>query len=103
MFKTVPQVYRDCLRLIDHIGGQSRKADVMRKLVAREFRAHSEEKDEKKIEHLKRKSVTARGNRWQPNIPSDHTAHTQTHAHLSLSSALLCFFSSVLCLASRTT
>lgn len=55
MFKSVPQVYRDCLRLIDHIGGQSRKAEQMRKLVANEFRAHAEEKDETKIESLKKK------------------------------------------------
>ena len=39
----------------DHIAGRSRKGDKMRALVAQQFRAHANEKDEDKIESLKRK------------------------------------------------
>lgn len=67
MFKTVPQVYRDCLRLIEHIGGRSRKAEQMRALVQRQFRAHAQERDDKKIEELKKKSA-------------EHATNTRTHA-----------------------
>jgi hypothetical protein len=57
MYKSVPQVYRDCLRLIEHLAGRSRKADNMRTLVAKQFRANAGEKDDKKIEGMKKKSV----------------------------------------------
>jgi len=62
MHKTVPQVYRDCLRLIDHLAGRSRKGDHMRTLVARQFRKHADVKDLDRIEVLKRNAMSGLAN-----------------------------------------
>ena len=40
--KTTPQLYRDCLRLVNHVGGQSAKGRAMKMMVQTEFRKHAD-------------------------------------------------------------
>ena len=53
--KTTPQLYRDCLRLVKHVGGQSPKGRSMRALVGAEFRKNAAVTDEKALEKLRAK------------------------------------------------
>jgi hypothetical protein len=53
--KTVPQIYRDCLRLVDHIAGRSKKGDNMRNMIRMQFNMNKYEKNEQKIEEMKQK------------------------------------------------
>eukprot|EP00953_Heterococcus_sp_UTEX-ZZ885_P023575 12949-Heterococcus_DN1.PRE.1 len=52
------QLYRDCLRLANHVGGRSPKGEAMRKMIGLEFRKNATERDAKKIEDLKVNTAT---------------------------------------------
>mmetsp|Transcript_711 Transcript_711/g.916 ORF Transcript_711/g.916 Transcript_711/m.916 type:complete len:110 (+) Transcript_711:165-494(+) len=60
--RTTLQLYRDCLRLVQHIAGKSRKGDAIRSIVRTEFRKNTEVKDPQKIEELKANAVRALSN-----------------------------------------
>ena len=60
--KTTPQLYRDCLRLVNHIGGQSAKGGAMKLMVNTEFRKHADVTDEKQLEGLRANAVRALSN-----------------------------------------
>eukprot|EP01138_Halocafeteria_seosinensis_P012333 gb/GECG01012602.1/.p1 GENE.gb/GECG01012602.1/~~gb/GECG01012602.1/.p1 ORF type:complete len:202 (+),score=48.07 gb/GECG01012602.1/:1-606(+) len=51
--KTTKQVYRDCLRLIQHMAGNSPKADVLRNVVRTQFKQNMNETNEAAIQQLK--------------------------------------------------
>lgn len=53
MLRSTASIYRDCLRLIDHMAGKSRKGDRMRELLQGEFRKNADITDPAKIETLK--------------------------------------------------
>ena len=56
MYKTTPQIYRDCLRLIRHAFGRSSKAEACKALLAAEFRKHMNETDPDKIAELQNRA-----------------------------------------------
>ncbi|EQC35394.1 hypothetical protein SDRG_07104 [Saprolegnia diclina VS20] len=56
------QLYRDCLRLAKHIGGNSRKGEAIRTMLRAEFRKSMHETDELKIENLKANAVRGLSN-----------------------------------------
>uniref|UniRef100_A0A7S2CG24 Complex 1 LYR protein domain-containing protein n=1 Tax=Florenciella parvula TaxID=236787 RepID=A0A7S2CG24_9STRA len=60
--KTTPQLYRDCLRLVSHVGGQSAKGRAMKMMVTTEFRKHADVTDEKELEALRANAVRALSN-----------------------------------------
>ena len=60
--KTSPQLYRDCLRLVSHVGGQSAKGRAMKLMVTTEFRKHADVTDEKELEALRANAVRALSN-----------------------------------------
>ena len=60
--KTTPQLYRDCLRLVKHVGGESAKGRAMKAMVSAEFRKHSDVTDEKKIDELRAAAVRSLSN-----------------------------------------
>jgi len=51
--KSTVQLYRDCLRVVDHMAANSPKGFAMRTLIRGEFRKNAKEEDEEKIEALK--------------------------------------------------
>jgi hypothetical protein len=53
------QLYRHCLRLVSHVGGNSAKGKQLRKLVRIEFIKNKDESDESKIKALKNNAVRA--------------------------------------------
>mmetsp|Transcript_5376 Transcript_5376/g.13825 ORF Transcript_5376/g.13825 Transcript_5376/m.13825 type:complete len:106 (+) Transcript_5376:203-520(+) len=61
-FKSSAQLYRDCLRLIQHLAGESPKARELRRVVGAEFRRNKDETDEDKVEQLKFNAVRALSN-----------------------------------------
>ena len=60
--KTTPHLYRDCLRLVSHVGGQSAKGRAMKMMVTSEFRKHADVTDEKELEALRANAVRALSN-----------------------------------------
>ena len=60
--RTTPQLYRDCLRLVAHIAGKSKKGQQLRRIVGSEFRKHASEEDAEKITLLKSNAVRALAN-----------------------------------------
>lgn len=60
--KTTPQIYRDCLRLIKHIAGRSKKSDALKSIVRNEFKKNAAVKDEATIERLKSNAVRGLSN-----------------------------------------
>ena len=61
--KTVPQLFRDCLRLVNHVAGRdSAKGINLRKIVGSEFRKNKNEEDEATIDALKGNAVRALSN-----------------------------------------
>ncbi|POM79750.1 mitochondrial protein [Phytophthora palmivora] len=56
------QLYRDCLRLAKHIGGNSKKGQAIKELVRREFEKGRSETDPEKIEALKANAVRGLSN-----------------------------------------
>ena len=59
--RTTPELFRDCLRLVNHVAGgrTSAKGAALRKIVASEFRKNAEVKDEQVIEALRGNAVRA--------------------------------------------
>ena len=53
------QLYRHCLRLVNHVGGNSAKGKQLRKVVRIEFIKNKDETDEAKINGLKNNAVRA--------------------------------------------
>lgn len=60
--KTTPQIYRDCLRLIKHISGKSKKSTQLTKLVRNEFKKNAKIVDPDTIERLKSHAVRGLAN-----------------------------------------
>eukprot|EP01039_Chlorochromonas_danica_P004203 gene4203-4617_t len=60
--RSTPQLYRDCLRLVRHIGGRSAKGDNIRRVVRMEFRKNAKIEDPVKLEALKSSAVRALAN-----------------------------------------
>ena len=60
--RTTAQLFRDCLRLVNHIAGKSRKGDQLRKIVGGEFRKNSKVEDEERISQLKSNAIRALAN-----------------------------------------
>mmetsp|Transcript_2292 Transcript_2292/g.4240 ORF Transcript_2292/g.4240 Transcript_2292/m.4240 type:complete len:108 (-) Transcript_2292:193-516(-) len=53
------QLYRHCLRLVNHVGGNSAKGKQLRKIVRVEFMKNKDVTDESKINALKNNAVRA--------------------------------------------
>lgn len=62
MNKTVPNIYRDCLRTVQHMAGQSAKGRAIAQVVRDEFRRNVDEKDEAEVERMKKTAMTALAN-----------------------------------------
>lgn len=60
--RTTPQLYRDCLRLVQHIAGKSKKGENIRQIVRREFQKNAELTDPVKIDQLKSNAVRGLAN-----------------------------------------
>lgn len=60
--KTTPQIYRDCLRLVKHISGKSKKSVAITRIVRNEFKRNSNLKDEEMIEKLKSNAIRGLSN-----------------------------------------
>ncbi|KAG6611118.1 Complex 1 LYR protein [Phytophthora cinnamomi] len=60
--RTTIQLYRDCMRLAKHIGGNSKKGQAIKELVRREFEKGRSETDPEKIEALKANAVRGLSN-----------------------------------------
>jgi hypothetical protein len=60
--KTTPQIYRDCLRLVKHIAGKSKKSEAVTKIVRNEFKKNAAVKDEVVIEKLKSNAIRGLSN-----------------------------------------
>ena len=53
------QLYRHCLRLVNHVGGNSSKGKQLRKLVKNEFLRNKNETNEEKLNSLKNNAIRA--------------------------------------------
>lgn len=60
--RTTPQLYRDCLRLVVHIAGNSKKARNIKSIVRSEFRKNADIVDPVRIEALKSNAVRGLAN-----------------------------------------
>lgn len=60
--KSTPQIYRDCLRLIKHISGKSKKSEAVSRIVRNEFKKHAALEDEAAIEKLKSNAIRGLSN-----------------------------------------
>jgi len=60
--RTSPQLYRDCLRLIDHIAGKSAKGRSLRALIGKEFKKSSGISDPQIIEGMKSNAIRGLSN-----------------------------------------
>jgi hypothetical protein len=60
--KSTPQIYRDCLRLIKHIAGNSKKAAALQQVVRIEFKRNAAVADEATVEKLKSNAVRGLSN-----------------------------------------
>jgi hypothetical protein len=60
--KTTSQIYRDCLRLIKHIAGKSKKSTMLTQIVRGEFKKNAKLTDEAAIEKLKSNAVRGLAN-----------------------------------------
>jgi molybdenum cofactor biosynthesis enzyme len=60
--RTTPQLYRDCLRLVVHIAGNSKKARNIKSIVRSEFRKNAGITDPVHIEALKSNAVRGLAN-----------------------------------------
>lgn len=57
--RSTAHLYRDCLRLVQHIAGKSKKGDNIRNVVRGEFRKNVKLEDPAQIENLKSGAVRA--------------------------------------------
>jgi hypothetical protein len=64
MFKPVPQLYRDCLRTVLHMTGQSAKGRAIAALIRQEFKANKDVTEQAEIDKLKNKSTAAAPQQW---------------------------------------
>jgi hypothetical protein len=62
MTRNTPQLYRDCLRLVKHIAGKSKKAQNLTKIVRGEFKKNAKVNDDALIENLKSNAIRALAN-----------------------------------------
>jgi hypothetical protein len=60
--RSTAELYRDCLRLVNHIAGLSAKGASLRRIVQVEFRKNAHVKDEKVVEQLRGNAVRALSN-----------------------------------------
>jgi hypothetical protein len=60
--RTSPQLFRDCLRLVNHIAGKSKKGVLLRKIVKSEFMKNSKIEDPVRIENLKSNAIRGLAN-----------------------------------------
>lgn len=60
--RTTPALFRDCLRLIIHIAGKSKKGEQLRRIVGGEFRKNAKVSDEATITALKSNAIRALAN-----------------------------------------
>ena len=60
--RTTPQLFRDCLRLVNHIAGKSKKGEQLRRIVGGEFRRNSKVEDAEKVSQLKSNAIRALAN-----------------------------------------
>lgn len=60
--RTVPQLFRDCLRLISHVAGKSKKALAIRKVVSSEFKKNKKVSDPEMIDALKSNAIRGLAN-----------------------------------------
>lgn len=60
--RTTPALYRDCLRLIQHIAGNSKKGENLRRIVGGEFRKNAKVADEAVVVLLKSNAIRALAN-----------------------------------------
>lgn len=60
--RTTPALYRDCLRLIQHIAGKSKKGEHLRRIVGGEFRKNAKVADEALVVGLKSNAIRALAN-----------------------------------------
>jgi hypothetical protein len=56
------KLYRDCLRLVNHIAGNSRKGQALKKIVRGEFKKNAKVEDPATVEGLKSNAVKALAN-----------------------------------------
>ena len=57
--RTSVQLYRDCLRLVNHMAGNSAKGNQLRAIVRGEFKRNKDVHDEEKVAALKTEYVHA--------------------------------------------
>eukprot|EP00904_Undaria_pinnatifida_P001910 jgi/Undpi1/1171/HiC_scaffold_10.g04633.m1 len=55
--RSATRLYRDCLRLVDHIASKSPKGQQLRLILRTEFRKNVDETDPAKIKQLKGKKL----------------------------------------------
>jgi len=60
--RTVGQLFRDCLRLVNHVSGRSAKGQNLRRIVGGEFRKNMKEEDPGRIDALKGNAMRALSN-----------------------------------------
>lgn len=78
--RTTPQLYRDCLRLIDHIAGKSVKGSKLRVIIRNEFRKSVHIKDPAIIEGMKSNAIRGLSN-YLMMESSNKDARFQSHAN----------------------
>lgn len=62
VIRTTPQLYRDCLRLVNHIAGRSKKANNIKKVILTEFRKNAKVNDPVLIDQLKSHAIRGLAN-----------------------------------------
>lgn len=60
--RSTRDLYRDCLKLVKHIAGNSRKADQIKIILRKEFMRNADIKDEDQISSLKANAVRGLSN-----------------------------------------
>ncbi|CAM9614588.1 unnamed protein product [Discosporangium mesarthrocarpum] len=60
--RTSLQLYRDCLRLVDHIAAKSAKGQQLRHILRGEFEKNRDVKDQDKIDQLKGNAIRGLSN-----------------------------------------
>ena len=60
--RKTPQLYRDCLRLVQHIAGKSAKGNQLRLIVRNEFKKNAHVEDPQVVENLKCNAIRGLSN-----------------------------------------
>ena len=82
MFKSVPSLYRDCLRTAQHMAANSAKGRSIRAMVRHEFDKHKGVTDEQQIEQLKKKSAHTSSSSSSSSAPFTAELHSPSAAFL---------------------